>query len=385
MSNPNTKPGHFYLIFPNIFGFKGGIQVYSLFLLQALQQLDPQARYDVFLKYDKTPDLNLQFLKQTRFHCFGNFPRFLQSLGLALKVIILGILQRPSLIITTHINYSLPCYVLQHLSHIPYWIIAHGDEVWNLKHCLRQIALSHANQVIAVSRYTRDRLIQEQSLPPDKLSILPNTFDAKRFTIKPKSPDLFKRHGLTPTQPIILTVSRLGRTAAPYKGYDQILKALVQVRRQIPDVHYLLVGKGDARSEIESLVEKLNLIDCVTLTGFVADHQLCDYYNLCDVFALPSSIEGFGIVYLEALGCGKPVLAGNRDGACDPLQDGLLGCLVNPEDPDEIAQNLIQIIKGSYPNSRVYQPDLLRKKTIEKFEWSQFIKILEQLIELEKI
>ncbi len=382
MSNPNTKPGHFYLIFPNIFGFKGGIQVYSLFLLQALQQLYPHARYDVFLKYDKMPDLNLKFLKQTRFHCFGNFPHFLQSLGLALQVIILGIWQRPSLILTTHINYSLPCYVLQRLSHIPYWIIAHGDEVWNLKHRLRQIALSHANQVISVSRYTRDRLIQEQSLPPTQLSILPNTFKAKQFQIKPKRLDLLNRYGLTPTQPIILTVSRLGRTAAPYKGYDKIIKALVQVRCQIPDVHYLLVGKGDARSEIESLVEKLNLIDCVTLTGFVAEEQLCDYYNLCDVFALPSSIEGFGIVYLEALGCGKPVLAGNRDGACDPLQDGMLGCLVDPEDPDEIAQNLIQIIQGSYPNSRVYKPEILRQKTVDKFEWSQFVKNLAQLIEV---
>lgn len=372
---------HFLLIFPNIFGFKGGIQVYSAFLLQGLQQLYPDARYDVFLKYDQPTPQSSLFLPQTHFHCFGQFPRLLQTLLMAVQIIRVGIWQRPSLLITTHINYSIPCYWLYRLIGIPYWIVAHGDEVWNLQHPLYQKALRQANLVITVSHYTRDRLLTEQSLQPTQVKVLANTFQATRFDIAPKPPNLLKRYGLTADQPIILTVSRLGLTAAPYKGYYQVLQALVQVRRQIPNVHYFLVGKGDARPEIESLITQLSLTDCVTLTGFVPDEQLNDYYHLCDVFALPSQIEGFGIVYLEALACGKPVLAGNQDGAVDPLWGGDLGCLVDPEDINAIAKNLIKILQGSYPNSNLYKPHLLREKTIERFEFYQFCANLAQLLQ----
>ncbi|NEP33671.1 glycosyltransferase [Moorena sp. SIO3B2] len=381
MFNQHSTAPHLYLIVPNIFNFKGGIQVYSTFLIQALQTLYPEAQYDIFLKYDTSCQPNSQFLPQSRFHCFGKFYRFLQNILLTLKIILMGIWQRPTLMITTHINYSIPCYWLKQLTGIPYWVVAHGDEVWNLKHPLRQKALRHANQIIAVSHYTRDRLLHEQKLNPSHLSILPNTFDGKQFNIAPKPFHLLKNYKLSPHQPIILTVSRLGKTAAPHKGYFQIIQALPQIRRQIPEVHYIIVGKGDAKPEIEALVQQLGLEDCVTLAGFVPDDKLCDYYNLCDVFALPSSIEGFGIVYLEALACGKPVLAGNQDGAVEPLENGNLGCLVDPQDVNAIAWSLIQILQGSYPNKMIYQPEQLRHRIIETFELSQFQKTLADLIE----
>ncbi len=381
MCDSDSKLPHFYLIFPNIFNFKGGIQVYSTFLLQALQTLYPEAQYDIFLKYDKSSQPNAQFLPQTQYHCFGQFARFLQNILLTLKIIVMGIWQRPTLVITTHINYSIPCYWLKQITGIPYWIVAHGNEVWNLKHPLRQKALRHANKIIAVSHYTRDRLLDEQNLNPAQISILPNTFDSQRFQIAPKPPHLLKKYQLSPQQSIILTVSRLGKTAAFDKGYLQIIQALPQIRCQIPEVHYILVGKGDAQPQIEALVHQLGLEDCVTLAGFVPDNELCNYYNLCDVFALPSSIEGFGIVYLEALACGKPVLAGNQDGAVEPLENGKLGCLVKPQNVNAVAQNLISILQGSYLNPVIYQPGQLRQKTIEKFEFSQFQKTLAYLIE----
>ncbi|MGF1491250.1 MAG: glycosyltransferase [Microcoleaceae cyanobacterium] len=372
---------HFYLIFPNIFNFKGGIQVYSAFLLEVLRDLYPDAIYDIFLKYDHCFNLPESFEGLIRFHYFGRFPRSLQSLLLGLHILVQGLRQRPLLLITTHINYSIPCYYLWKISKIPYWIIAHGDEVWNLKHPLRQAALREAQQVIAVSHYTRQRLLAEQNLRPSQVSVLSNTFDADRFQITSKPAHLLKKYGLTSQQPVILTVSRLGRTAAPYKGYYQVIQALPQILQQIPNAHYLLVGKGDALPEIEQLVHQLDLEDHVTLTGFIPDEALSSYYNLCDVFALPSSIEGFGIVYLEALACGKPVLAGNQDGAVDPLDHGKYGCLVNPADIDEIAHNLVQILQGSYPNSLLYQPQQLRQHAVDSFSQEQFENTLAQLLQ----
>lgn len=379
MTNDHQK--HFYLIFPNIFGFKGGVQVYSTFLLTALQQLYPEARYDVFLKYDTHVPSNNSFLSQTRFHHFGRFYRKIQNLLIILKTILWGLISKPSLIILTHVNYGILGYALSRLIGTHYWIVAHGDEVWHLNNRVYQWIFKQAETVIAVSHYTRNKLMNEQGLSPQQVIVLPNTFDAKRFQIQPKPDYLLQRYHLSPEQPIILTVSRLGKTAAPHKGYYQVLQALVKIRQQLDNIHYLIVGKGDAVTQIQSLIQQLNLENYVTLTGFVPDEELCSYYNLCDVFALPSCIEGFGIVYLEALACGKPILAGNCDGAVDPLEQGNLGCLVNPNDVDAIAENLIQILQGHHANIVLYQPDLLRKKAIEKFEFSQFKNQLFKLIE----
>lgn len=375
----HNRKRHFYLIFPNIFGFKGGIQVYSAFLLQALQQLYPEASYDVFLKYDKQINLNSQFLPQTQFHCFGQLPQLLQNLLLSLKLLWSGIQQQPTLVITTHVNYGFACYGLKRFARTSYWVVAHGLEAWNLQNPIHQVALLAADQVIAVSHYTRDRLLKEQPLDPDKVSVLPNTFDAQRFQIAAKPRQLLEKYQLTSKQPVILTVTRLGQSAH-YKGYDKILQALVQIRQHIPNVHYILVGKGDDFPRIEALIAELNLQSCVTLAGFVPDEELCDYYNLCNVFAMPSKSEGFGIVYLEALACGKPVLAGNQDGAIDPLANGLLGCLVDPDDVEAIAHNLIQILQGTHPNSLLQQPQALREKTINRFEFTQFRRTLADLI-----
>ncbi|MEH2224474.1 glycosyltransferase family 4 protein [Nostoc sp.] len=377
----SSKP-RLYLIFPNIFDFKGGIQVYSTFLLKALQDIYPEADYDVFLKYDKytlkQPD-NLQFLSSTRFHYFGDLPKLLQPILFATKIIILAILQHPFLVISTHANYAIVCYILKFFTGVPYWVVAHGLEVWDIENKATKFALEKADKIISVSNYTRQRLLQDPNIDSKKIVILPNTFDASKFSINSKPTYLLKRYNLKDEQPVILTVTRLG-SMAKYKGYDQILHALVKVRSHLPNVHFILAGKGDDIPRIKALVTNLNLQDCVTIAGFVPDKELCDHYNLCDVFALPSKGEGFGIVFLEALACGKPVLAGNQDGSIDPLADGKLGCLVNPDNVEEIADNLIQILQGDCSNPVIYQPEYLQQKTIEAFDFSQFRASLAKLV-----
>ncbi|WP_445633818.1 Glycosyltransferase [Nostoc sp. DSM 114161] len=375
MPKTNTRNKyHFQLIFPNIFGFKGGIQVYSIFLLRALQDLYPEANYDVFLKYDKRnlkKDPNLEFLNSTKYHYFGHLPRLLQTILFARKIITFGILQRPTIVISTHVNYATACYALKRITGIPYWVVAHGLDVWEIDSKITKLALKEADRIISVSNYTRQRLLSETDIDPQKIVVLPNTFDAKEFQIKPKPTKLLKRYNLRDDQPVILMVTRLGRMAK-YKGYDQIIHALVKVRSQIPDVRFILAGKGDDLPRIKALISSLNLEDSITIAGFVPDEELCAHYNLCDVFAMPSKGEGFGIVYLEALACGKPVLAGNQDGSVDPLAQGKLGCLVDPDNVEEIADNLIQILQGNFSNPVVYQPELLQQKTIEAYEFSRF-------------
>ncbi len=371
MQKLGTPTPHFHIWFPEIFGFKGGIQVYSAFFLQALQNLYPQSQYDVFLKNDVRTTPDIPYRPKTRFHFAGALPSKIRTPIFAAKIISKGLQQRPDLIIATHFNFTVAAYKLKLITGIPYWTVAHGIEAWDIKNAAIKTALQHADLILAVSSYTRDRLLTEQNLDPNKVSLLPNTFDSSRFKPAPKPTYLLEKYNLKPQQPIILTVSRLA-AAERYKGYDQILRTLPQIGCSIPNVHYVIVGKGDDQARIEQLIKQLGLQNSISLAGFVPDEQLCDYYNLCDVFAMPSKQEGFGIVYLEALACGKPVLAGNQDGAIDALCDGELGALVDPDNHREITEAVIKIIQYNYPNTLMYQPEALRRKVIDNFGFERF-------------
>jgi glycosyltransferase involved in cell wall biosynthesis len=365
-----NKLSRFHLWIPSLYQMKGGIQVYSAFLLEALQNIYPDATCDVFLKHDTDADFDLS-QPNMRLHGTGNWSGKSRTLAFASQIFSSAIAQRPDLIISTHLNFIVVAYWLKKMAGIPYWSVAHGIEAWDVQNPALKRALLGADKILAVSNYTRDRLIQEQNLDPDRVVILPNTFDAARFKIAPKPDYLQQRYDLNSQQPTILTLARLD-SGERYKGYDKILQALPQVLQEIPQVRYILAGKGEDAERVKQLIKELKLEDCVTLTGFVCDPELSDLYNLCDLFAMPSQGEGFGIVYLEALASGKPTLAGNKDGSVDALNKGELGVLVDPNNVSEIARSIVDILQGSYPHPMLYQPELLRQNVESQFGLARF-------------
>jgi glycosyltransferase involved in cell wall biosynthesis len=375
---PKKHKIHVWL--PNIFEYKGGIQVYSAFFIQALEQVLPNCDRLVFLKNDIRATNDIRFDPQTKFKFIGGWKSsFLHTPIFVLQVFWAALLQSPDLIICGHINFSPLALRILNLLKIPYWVIVHGIDVWDLQNIPRINALKSASKIISVSGYTRDRIVKEQNISPEQISLLPNTFDANKLSIQPKPQYLLDRYQFQANQSIILTVARLAEIDR-YKGYDKIIQALSEIRRQIPDIHYLLVGKGPDRDRIEGLIEAANVQDCVTLAGFVSDNELADHYNLCDVFAMPSKAEGFGIVYLEALACGKATIGGNQDGAIDALCNGELGALVDPDSIEQISKTLISILQGTYVNTLMYNPEALRQKVINIFGFEQFKKKMYNLL-----
>jgi len=361
---------------PDVFQFKGGIQVYTAFFIQALEDILPHSDRSVFLKNDAKSTDDLQFNPHTQFQFAGRWKSsWLHTPVFALQIFLAALQERPDLIICGHINFSPVALHIFNFLKIPYWVIVYGIDAWDIKDGSKINGLRAAQKILSIGEYTHNRIVTEQKISSESIPLLPVTFDASRFVIQPKPQYLLDRYQLNAEQPIILTVTRLA-SGDRYKGYDQIIQSLPAIRRQIPNIHYLLVGKGDDRERVEAMIDTANVRDCVTLTGFVSDSELADHYNLCDVFAMPSKGEGFGIVYLEALACGKPVLGGNQDGAIDALCYGELGALVNPDDVDEISQTLIQILQGTYHNSLMYQPESLRQKVIDTFGFEQFQKTL---------
>jgi phosphatidyl-myo-inositol dimannoside synthase len=376
-----SKVPKIHVWLPDVFQFKGGIQVYSAFLIQALEKVLPNSDRHIFLKNDVEATDDLQFDPRTKFNFAGRWKSsFLHTPLFALQVFWTAFWQRPDLIICGHINFSPVALLIFNLLKIPYWVVVYGTDAWDIEDTAKISGLKAAQKIVSISEYTRERIVKEQGISAEKIPLLPVTFDANQFGIKPKPQYLLDRYQFQPDQPIILTVARLASDDR-YKGYDQIIRSLPAIRCQIPSIHYLLVGKGADRDRIEAIIDDTNVRDCVTLAGFVSDDELSDHYSLCDVFAMPSKGEGFGIVYLEALACGKPNLAGNQDGSVDALCHGELGALVDPDNLEAIGQTLIQILQGNYPNPLIYQPEVLRQKVINTFGPERFQQTLAQLME----
>src|SRR6266404_534140 len=360
---------HIHVWVPDYTSAMGGIQTFSRFLVRGLRDVFRDAEISVFSKNDTSyPDPGSD--PADKFTPLGWWNSKLRTVAFADELFWAAARDRPDFIITTHVNFAPVAHSLKALFRIPFVAVGHGVEVWEIRNVQVRWALRAANLLIAVSHFTRQRMASALGAAEVRIALLPNTFDPEQFYPERKPHFLLKRYGLKPNQRVILTIARLA-SAERYKGYDQVLRALPVVRKQYPDVRYVLGGSGPDRARVEKLIRELDVAANVTLAGYVPDYELRNHYNLCDVFAMPSKGEGFGIVFLEAIGCGKAVLAGNKDGSVDAVLNGALGVLVDPDNVTEIANALQNII-----NSQQYGADgtseKLRARVIEAFGYDRF-------------
>jgi phosphatidyl-myo-inositol dimannoside synthase len=214
------------------------------------------------------------------------------------------------------------------------WVQVHGVEAWQALSGLHRSSVETAALVTATSRYTRRRLLEWVGIDPLRIKLLPNTVDP-RFQPGPKPDYLIKRHAVDGKK-VITTVSRLA-SSEQYKGHDRVIRILPRVLLQHPDSIYIVVGDGDDRPRLEALAAEIGVTERVRFVGSVIPEELPDYFRLADVFVMPSTGEGFGIVFLEALATGIHVIGGNQDGSSDPLADGRLGCAIDPDNEEELA------------------------------------------------
>ncbi|MGB8990652.1 MAG: glycosyltransferase [Desulfobaccales bacterium] len=167
--------------------------------------------------------------------------------------------------------------------------------------------------------------------------------------------ELLDRYGLR-GKTVLMTMGRLV-SSEQYKGLDEILEVLPALLKSIAHVAYLIVGDGDDRPRLEAKAQALGLEDRVVFTGFIPEADKADHYRLADVFVMPGRGEGFGIVFLEAMACGIPVVGSRLDGSREALRDGTLGILVDPRRPDELLAGILAALKrprGTIPEGLEY-------------------------------
>ena len=195
------------------------------------------------------------------------------------------------------------------------------------------------DRVLCVSQYTRDRLVIRLKVPVEKTVLFPNTAQLSA------SPQALPREALVPgNAKIIFTVSRLWPEER-YKKIDRVIEAMPAVLKAVPDALYVIAGQGADRPRLERLARTLGVEAHVQFAGALSGDRLAADYQACDVFILPSLGEGFGIVFLEAMACGKACIGAAAGAIPEVIQEGRTGLLVEPDDASAIAGALVRLLQ----------------------------------------
>jgi phosphatidylinositol alpha-1,6-mannosyltransferase len=232
-------------------------------------------------------------------------------------------------------------------------------------------ALRETDRIVVLSTCVRE-LVVGAGVDPARIRLLRHSIDAGRFGPAAPDPELVRRYGLAGKR-VLLTIGRL----VERKGVDRVIEALPLLLQRHPDLVYLVAGGGPREAALRRLADRLGLGARVIFTGPVAEAELPRLYNLAAVFVMVSrfirrkaTIEGFGLVYLEAGASGLPVVAGTSGGVTDVVRDRENGLLVDPESPAAIAAAVGFLLE--HPDEARRLGERGRAQALEPANWEIF-------------
>lgn len=237
--------------------------------------------------------------------------------------------------------------------------------------------LRGADAVVAVSRFTRQALIEQMGVRPERICLIENGVDTRRFSPGPDDAGLRARLGLAGKR-LVVAVGRL----VPRKGFDKTIAGWAQVQRAHPDAHLLIIGDGPQRAELQAMADASPAAASITLAGALDDADLLAAYRSASLFVMPNrtmpdgDTEGFGLVFLEANACGRAVIGGRAGGAVEAVRDGESGLLVNGESVDEIAGAIKRILGDDALRARLEAGAL---RHAQANSWSNRVRIFQDL------
>lgn len=257
--------------------------------------------------------------------------------------------ERPDIIIANTWSIAgTAAYALGALFKVPYCVCAHGLDVCAAasaardSRCMRRV-FEKAAAVIAISHFTAG--LVKRAAAGAYVAVIHPVVEPGRFTARGEY-----NPAVIAGKRIILSVGRL----VDSKNHETIIRALPAVIAGHPDVVYRIVGDGPRKEDLAALAAGLGLSEKVIFEGYVPDEDMPLYYQACDVFALVSraipvsgEVEGFGIVFLEAAACAKPVVASKSGGIPDAVRDGVTGILVEPHDEKAVSDALLRILSDA--------------------------------------
>ena len=325
---------HRYLVLtPEAFGGFGGIAQFMADFLTALCAHRDTVSVIALPRHIKEEASSLPQRLQYRRHGLGGKIAYVRAVW-SLRSSAVGPI---TAVFCGHIRLLALAAWLSHHHRAPLVLMIYGIDVFAPPAQLGvRRALRHVAACIAMSHWTTGRFSQWAG--QYATFIIPDSVDLTRFSPGPKPPVLEARYGVSGKRVIM----SLGRMAASerYKGFDEVLEVLPTLLEKNPEIVYVLVGDGDDRDRLQEKAMALGLERHVRFAGRIPEGEKTEHYRLADAFVMPSRLEGFGFVFIEAMACGIPVVGSTIDGSREALQFGTLGTLVDPDDPDDIRRGI---------------------------------------------
>lgn len=309
--------------------------------------------------------------------------RAVQALGFSAAVAEITLRERPQLVqVATAYDGYMALWLNRWLK-LPFMVYAHGNEIFDALASpwpKPRLSLTRAARVLANSRFTA-QWVEKAGVDPASIEIVHAPCDIHRFRPVKASGELrCKVLGSVERKPVILSVGRL----VERKGCDMVIEALPKVIEQFPRVVYLIAGEGPYRPQLEQRISARAVRDHVIFAGRVPDDDLPCLHALSDVFVMPSrerlefgDVEGFGLVYLEANACGKPVVAGRSGGVPDAVIDGVTGFLVDPLSAQDTASAINRILSSPELAARLGKQG--RDRVLQEFTWPRFVSHIREI------
>ncbi len=286
--------------------------------------------------------------------------------------------RKPLFVLAAHPNLAPLAAAMRRLApQLRIVVMTHGIEVWSRLSWLRRNTLRSADLVLAPSTYTAHKLPAAQGIAENKIQRLPWALDPD-FRVLTASPEQLRVPASFPPGRSILTVGRWAANER-YKGVDELLRVLPGLIESVPDLHLVAVGDGDDRPRLEKTAKDLAISHRVHFFRVLTREELAACYLHCDVFALPSSGEGFGFVFLEAMAFAKPVVGCAHGGIPDLVEEGVTGHLVQQGDKEKLASTLRRLLLDD--RLRCELGNAARERVRSKFRFEDFAARLGETLE----
>ena len=262
---------------------------------------------------------------------------------------------------------------LKEIYNVPLVVTTHGLHITRVENLKKQNALrvwNSADAIINVSRKCVE-LLKDLRIPESKLRYIPNGVDINKFQLM----DVFnvrKQLGIPDDRKVIVSVGNLVKK----KGYIYLIKAAKKLQNIRRDFIIYIIGGGPLHNSLQDEIRKSKLREHVKLVGPKPHDEIPFWMNAADLFVLPSLVENFGVVNIEALACGKPVVSTYNGGSEEIIISDNYGFLCPPADPECLAEEILIALE------KEWNPEKIREYA-KQFTWEnvakQIVKVYETL------
>ena len=266
---------------------------------------------------------------------------------------------------------SIPGLLAKKFLRKPCILWAQGSDIYRPSFILRQmtkLAIRNSDVVIAL---TEDMKKNIQRIHQREVLVIPNGIDLDKFQPLSRADARGELH-IEENERIILFVGRLH----PVKGLKYLIRAMRTITQAALGARLILLGEGEERRDLEALTKELNLEDFVTFHGRVPNTETPKFMTASDILVLPSLSEGFPVVVLEAMACGLPIVATNVRGLSEIIVDDQNGFTVEPENPEAIADRVLQLLRDDQLRSKIGENN---RHNAKQYSWDDVVRRLESV------